>query len=195
MSLQPHSKNEIQHDSMDAAPISKPVILPQSERSETVAERSVSKTELSDEAQLGDTLGSLLIKAGFSAEDETAFWKWLATEYFEENSTEEQVDTVEISKGADDVKIPSGEFYNMVIDIYNLRDIVEIYGIEEGFCPKCGESDFNLMTDAKTGRIDYWCCFNCKNGIFHVIDFVAWMEGIDTNDAFRYLVGDADLPK
>ena len=49
------------------------------------------------------------------------------------------------------------------------------------------------MTNAKTGRREFWCCFTCNNLPSNVIEFVSKMEGVDEVRAATLLAERAGL--
>ena len=81
-------------------------------------------------------------------------------------------------------KMPYKELCDMVGAAYELEDVLNEYGVfpdnlGKSTCPKCASSEFILMLYVPTGRHEMWCCMDCKDGAFDVVEFVAWMEGTD----------------
>lgn len=98
------------------------------------------------------------------------------------------------------IEISYAELSKIVRENYDLKEVIQSYidldeRISPWFCPKCNQQDFEIMRNAKNGRLEYWCCFNCYNSAYDVIEFVAWIEGIDHHDAILKLATQAGLLK
>lgn len=90
--------------------------------------------------------------------------------------------------------IPYAELSRMVIETYDLKEVISSYfDPTDGYCPKCDQQDFVIMRNAKNGRLEAWCCFNCYNSVYDVIDFVAWVEGIDETEVVRKLATEVGI--
>ena len=81
-------------------------------------------------------------------------------------------------------KMPYKELCDIVVAAYELEDVLNEYGVfpdnlGKSTCPKCASSEFILMLYVPTGRHEMWCCMDCKDGAFDVVEFVAWMEGTE----------------
>ncbi len=106
------------------------------------------------------------------------------------NNASEQVHNDQDS----DTDISYSELYSMVIETCDLTEVINRYfDPNDGYCPKCGEQDFVIMRNVKNDRLEAWCCFNCYNSVYDVIEFVVWIEGIDETEAVRKLATQADI--
>lgn len=113
-----------------------------------------------------------------SPEEEAEFLDWLAT----------------LDAPASTETITYAELRRWVTELYDLKEVINSYfDPTEGYCPKCGQKDFEIMRNAKNGRQEGWCCFNCNNGVYDVSDFVAWIEGIEVTEAVRRLATQAGI--
>ena len=93
-----------------------------------------------------------------------------------------------------DTDISYAELSKMVIETYDLKEVIKSYfDPTSGHCPNCGQQDFEIMRNAKNGRLEAWSCFNCYNGVYDVIEFVAWIEGIDKTEAVQQLATQAGI--
>ena len=129
-------------------------------------------------------------------EEEAAFLDWLATldtPSSAETITEEAGAVNEQNPDAN-TDIPYAELFRMVRETYDLKEVINSYfDPTDGYCPKCDQQDFEIMQNAKNGRLEAWCCFNCYNGAYDVSEFVAWIEGIDETEAVRKLATQAGI--
>ena len=122
----------------------------------------------------------------FSSAEETEFSEWLTAleaELSTETTNKETEEEMESEKDATP-KMPYRELRDMVAAAYELEDILNEHGIfpdnlGKSTCPKCPSTEFTLMLYVPTGRHEMWCCMDCKDGAYDVIDFVAWMEGTE----------------
>lgn len=132
-----------------------------------------------------------LPKYGLSPEEEAAFLDWLTT-LDTPSSTETGTEETEIMNT--NTEISYAELSSKVIAAYDLTEVIKSY-FDPTFnhCPKCGQQDFEIMRNGKNGRLEYWCCFNCYDGGYDVIEFVAWIEGIDEWAAVRQLATQAGI--
>ena len=132
--------------------------------------------------------GKTLVSA---AEDGTILlWEWdevltttNAKPLEERKNTMKQAFLTEAEKDTTP-KMPYKELCDMVGAAYELEDVLNEYGVfpdnlGKSTCPKCASSEFILMLYVPTGRHEMWCCMDCKDGAFDVVEFVAWMEGTD----------------
>lgn len=171
-----------------------------SETSETFS--ATNKIESSDEATRDD-IRSLFTELGFSSEDESAFWEWLAKEYYKDDSSgspnNQHQDMLGVSTGAISRKYSYVELSKLVRDAYDLGIVLNMYGINriqgQGICPICSDHTFSTPIDGKSGKRDFWRCSNCTIGPKRFIDFVVRMEGISRYEAYKYLAELADLLK
>lgn len=88
--------------------------------------------------------------------------------------------------------ISYSELYRMVIETCDLTEVINRYfdtndGYWPSYCPKCGQQGFTIMRNVKNDRLEAWCCFNCYNSVYDVIEFVVWIEGIDETEAVQRL--------
>ena len=96
-------------------------------------------------------------------------------------------------------EIPSSELSRMVRETFDMASVLNAYDIfvdENGKadCPKCGTKHFHLLRNS--GAVfNEWCCMECEYPGGDVIDFVAWREGIDEEEATRALAESAGLLK
>ena len=132
-------------------------------------------------------------------EDELSFLEDLM--FLEWTSTLETEDEIEENKK---LQLTYGEIENLVLEEYQLLDILFAYGVTfdpynwEGTCPICGTPDqFQVMHNGNTGRPDYWSClapYCGDNGVayypYDIIDFVAQMEGMKRYEAARHLAAE-----
>ena len=100
-----------------------------------------------------------------------------------ETTNEETEEEMESEKDTT-TEMPYRELRDMVVAAYELEDILNEYGVfpdnlGKSICPKCPSTEFTLMLYVPTGRYETWCCMDCKDGAYNVIDFVAWIEGTD----------------
>ena len=120
--------------------------------------------------------------------EEAAFLEWLST--LDQPSSSETIteDGEVVDDQTPDTSIPYAELFRTVRETYDLKEVINSYfDPTNGYCPQCGQQDFEIMQNAKNSRLEYWCCFNCYNGVYDVSDFVAWIEGIDETEAVRRL--------
>lgn len=90
--------------------------------------------------------------------------------------------------------ISYAELYSMVIETCDLTEVINRYfDPTDCYCPKCNQQDFEIMRNAKNGRLEFWCCFNCYNSVYDVIEFVTWIEGIDEWEAVRRLATQGEI--
>ncbi len=142
-----------------------------------------------------------LAEPEFFPEEEAAFWEWLETlEAPLAETTYDETETEGEQEADTPTEIPYLELVEMVKEVYELEDVLNDYGVfvdewGNGYCPKCSSQDFHLMKYVKTGKYEYWCCMECKDGAYNVVDFVAWMEGTSDTEAARYLAERAGLLK
>ena len=131
-----------------------------------------------------------------SPEEEAAFLDWLAT-LDTLSSTEtitEKAEVVNAQNMDTNTEISYAELFRMVRETYDLKEVINSYfDPTDGYCPKCDQQDFEIMRNAKNGRLEAWCCFNCYNGAYDVSGFVAWIEGIDVTEAVRRLATQAGI--
>ena len=126
---------------------------------------------------------NLLDEKDVSEGAEVDFEKWLAL--LEPSTETTDAETAGEMESEDAPKeIPYTELRDMVVTGYELEDILNEYGVfpdnlGKSRCPKCPSTEFVLMKYTPTGRHEKWCCMDCKDGAFNVIEFVAWMEGTD----------------
>ncbi|RKU15610.1 hypothetical protein C6503_13595 [Candidatus Poribacteria bacterium] len=128
----------------------------------------------------------LSVKEELSAAEKTEFLEWLTALEAElpiETTNEETEEEMESGKDTT-TEMPYKELRDMVVAGYELEDILSEYGVfpdnlGKSTCPKCPSTEFTLMLYVPTGRYETWCCMDCKDGAYNVIDFVAWMEGTD----------------
>lgn len=128
----------------------------------------------------------LSVEDEFSEAGETEFLEWLTALEAElpiETINEETEEEMESEKDTT-TEMPYRELRDMVVAAYELEDILNEYGVfpdnlGKSTCPKCPSTEFTLMLYVPTDRYETWCCMDCKDGAYNVIDFVAWMEGTD----------------
>ncbi len=128
---------------------------------------------------------SLLDEEDVSDEAEVDFEKWLAL--LEAETSTETTDAEaeeEMESEETPTEIPYTELRDMVVAGYELEDVLNEYGVfpdtlGKSRCPKCPSTEFVLMEYTPTGRHEKWCCMDCKDGAYDVVEFVAWMEGTD----------------
>lgn len=128
----------------------------------------------------------LSVEGELSAAEKTAFLEWLTALEAElpiETTNEETEEEMESEK-AITTEMPYRELRDIVAAAYELEDTLNEYGVfpdnlGKSTCPKCPSTEFTLMLYVPTGRYETWCCMDCKDGAYNVIDFVAWMEGTD----------------
>ena len=158
----------------------------------------VPKTEHLVESEKDDAAATRsLTDNGFSLEEEVAFWEWFAAQEADFHGDEQ----VEVDKQEEmdlPEKIPYAELYKLVTDIYELEDVLKIYGIEfirgRAICPFCFHHSFSTHVDGNDGTRSYWFCNNCSSGMsFKVIDFVARIEGLNRYKAAEFLIGQSGL--
>lgn len=164
----------------------KRVDTPQIEHSTTL----LTQTQISEEGYVSelqtDKVGdnSLLDAEDVFDAAEVDFEKWLASleaEPSTETTDEEREEKVEAE---DTPEIPYRELRDMVVAGYELEDVLNEYGVfpdtlGKSRCPKCPSTEFVLMKYTPTGRHEKWCCMDCEDGAYDVVEFVAWMEGTD----------------
>lgn len=138
-------------------------------------------------------------KDSLFSEDEDAFWEMLSMDgnVLETTEPEEAADT-----GTEDEfpELTGGEIASMVLAAYDLRDILDEYGVtvspydNQGTCPFCSTPEtFELIYNISTGNGDYWGCaasYCIDNGVLKpndLIDFVGRIEGMERYEAARYL--------
>ena len=151
-----------------------------------LTQTQTSKEKYASELQT-DKVGddNLLDEEDVSAEAEVDFEKWLAALEAEpsiETIDAEMEEAMESEKSR--TEIPYTELRDRVVAEYELEDVLNEYGVfpdtlGKSRCPKCPSTEFMLMKYTPTGRHEKWCCMDCKDGAFDVIEFVAWMEGTD----------------
>ena len=127
---------------------------------------------------------SLLGEEGISDEAEMDFEKWFAPLEAEPSAETTDEETEEAESEDTTTEIPYRELRDMVVAGYELEDVLNEYGVfpdtlGKSACPKCPSTEFVLMKYTPTGRHEKWCCMDCKDGAYNVIEFVAWMEGTD----------------
>ena len=122
------------------------------------------------------------------------------SELIDEPVENEPAEAMNLGEGMTEATIPYRELSKLVIDAYELEEVLNDYGVYVaeghggGRCPFCAHpEDFQVMTNAKTGRRESWCCFTCSNLSYNVIDFVSKMEGIDEFRAAALLAERAGL--
>ena len=126
------------------------------------------------------------VREEFSSAEEMEFSEWLTAleaELSTEATNKETEEEMESEKDTT-TKMPYRELHDMVVAAYELEDVLNEYGVfpdnlGKSTCPKCASSEFILMLYVPTGRHEKWCCMDCQDGAFDVVEFVAWMEGTD----------------
>ena len=150
----------------------------QTQSSEKKYTRGLSAGEVSE--------GMLSVEEELSAAEKTEFLEWLTALEAElpmETTNEETEEEMESGKDTT-TEMPYRELRDIVVAAYELEDVLNEYGVfpdnlGKSTCPKCPSTEFTLMLYVPTGRYETWCCMDCKDGAYNVIDFVAWMEGTD----------------
>ena len=127
---------------------------------------------------------NLLDEENVSDEAEVDFEKWLASLGADPSTETTDAETEEEMESEETpTEIPYTELRDMVVAGYELEEVLNEYGVfpdlGKSRCPKCPSTEFVLMKYTPTGRHEKWCCMDCKDGAFNVIEFVAWMEGTD----------------
>lgn len=178
---------------------------PQTERTETFTDSTLSEDGNSD---AGLMHRPLLSDENRDSEAEKGFGESIAdlardsqiSDLIDEPVENEPAEAMNLGEGMTEATIPYSELSKLVIDAYELEEVLNDYGVyvDEGNgggrCPFCAHpEDFQVMTNAKTGRRESWCCFTCSNLSYSVIDFVSKMEGIDEFRAAALLAERAGL--
>lgn len=161
----------------------------------------VPKTESFEQSEKNDDDISLLFaEEGFSPEEELEFWDWLAAQESGLHGSEqvavdkEKVTAVPFHLASQLARYNYPELYQLVMDSWELKDILSIYEIEffhgRAICPFCGEHSFSThMQVSDNGRESRWFCNNCSDGISNeVVSFVAKMEGFSHYEATLFLM-------
>ncbi len=136
-----------------------------------------------------------------SPEEYSAFLDWLDAlegELSMATLTEEPED-VAAPEAETPTELPYWELRKMVKDAYDMESVLNEYGIyvdenNRAVCPKCTGYDFYLL-ESRTSGHDEWCCLDCEYPGGDVIEFVAWIEGVEETEAARYLAERAGLLK
>ena len=181
---------------------------PQTERAETLTDSTLSEEGNSDAGLMHRFPKPLLSDENGDSEAEEGFGESIAelardsqiSELIDEPVENEPAESMNLGEGMTEATIPYWELSKLVIDAYELEEVLNDYGVYVaeghggGRCPFCAHpEDFQVMTNAKTGRRESWCCFTCSNLSYNVIDFVSKMEGIDEFRAAALLAERAGL--
>ena len=151
--------------------------VPPTQRSEEKYTHGLSAGEVSEDM--------FSVREKFSSAEEMEFSEWLTALEAELSTETTHKETEEEMESEETLtEIPYTELRDMVVAEYELEDILNEYGIfpdtlGKSRCPKCPSTEFTLMLYVPTGRHEMWCCMDCKDGAYNVIDFVAWVEGTD----------------
>ena len=180
---------------------------PQTERTETLTDATLSDDGV-DAGLMHRSPSPLLSDENGDSEAEKVSGESIAdlardsqiSDLIDESVENEPAEAMNLGEGMTEATIPYSELSKLVIDAYELEEVLNDYGVyvDEGNgggrCPFCAHpEDFQVMTNAKTGRRDSWCCFTCSNLSYSVIDFVSKMEGIDEFRAAALLAERAGL--
>lgn len=177
---------------------------PQTERAETFTDSTLSEEGNSDASLpkplLSDENGDSEAEKGFGESIAELARDSQISELIDEPVENEPAEAMNLGEGMTEATIPYRELSKLVIDAYELEEVLNDYGVYVaeghggGRCPFCAHpEDFQVMTNAKTGRRESWCCFTCSNLSYNVIDFVSKMEGIDEVRAAALLAERAGL--
>ena len=178
---------------------------PQTERTETFTDSTLSEDGNSDAGLmhrplLSDENGDSEAEKGFGESIADLARDSQISDLIDEPVENEPAEAMNLGEGMTEATIPYWELSKLVIDAYELEEVLNDYGVYVaeghggGRCPFCAHpEDFQVMTNAKTGRRDSWCCFTCSNLPYSVIDFVSKMEGIDEFRAAALLAERAGL--
>lgn len=102
---------------------------------------------------------------------------------------------METRRESDTTEISVSELEKMLMDAVNIEDVFKSYGINielgRSICPKCSSQEFLLLKSDKSEILDQWCCMDCELMGGDVIEFVAWMEGVDRSSAIKKLASRA----
>lgn len=181
---------------------------PQTERAETFTDSTLSEDGNSDAGLMHRSSRPLSSDENGDSEAENVSGESIAdlardsqiSELIDEPVENEPAEAMNPGEGMREATIPYWELVKLVTDAYELEEVLNDYGVYVsewnggGRCPFCGHhEDFQVMTNAKTGRREYWCCFTCSNLAYNVIEFVSKMEGIDEFRAATLLAKRAGL--
>ena len=167
----------------------------------SLTETQVAETEHPNTLQTDEGIeDNRISEYELSPEEESEFWEWLTG--LEEPPTE-TLDTkpeeVTEPEGNPITELPYSELAKMVTDVYELEDVLNDYDVYvdegggSGYCPFCYQQDFQVMEYVKTGRREFWCCFNCSNRSSNVIEFVSRIKRIDELQAAMFLAKQAGI--
>ncbi len=135
----------------------------------------------------------------FLSESEAAFWEMVSMDR-NVPETAEVEDAADTGTEDEVPELTGGEIASMVLDAYDLRNILDEYGVtvspydNQGTCPFCSTPEtFEVIRNGSTGNYDYWGCaasYCIDNGVLKpndLIDFVRRIEGMERYEAARYL--------